>query len=1091
VGTAQGGLYRTTDGGTNWTAILDQGASLAIGAVAISPSNPTTVFVGTGEANSSLDSFFGVGVYRIDNADTNPAVAGPFSTDGVGNNLLSGLAISQLVVSATDPNTIWVSTKFGSSGVGGGFPAFIPNPGVFRSTNAASASVTFTSISVSPIAQFTWEGSDLAFEPGNPANLVCAVQGTDGTNTRGGIYRSTNANTANPTFLKEMNLPDQTNAKLAIDKVGSTVTVLAATQEDLGSTACPTGGLLRRSTDGGQTWSAPLASSSGFCKVQCWYNIGVAIAPDNANVLYIGGTSGGCGSTIEKSTDGGGTFTTGSGQVHTDTHAIAVAPSNSAFVYTGNDGGIYRSTDTGASWTSLNQNGFIATQFQSLALHPTDREFMIGGTQDNGTERRAANGTWVESRGGDGGFTLIDQNAADTTNVTMYHTFFNRTNTLIGFEVSTDAGNSWPNFFGCGGISNGIGCSDNTLFYAPMALGPGNPNTVYFGTDRLYRSTDKGVTMNVVSQAPISANVISSIGISPQNDNVRIVGLNSGKVFRTTTGSTTLNDVTGPIPGRYVARAVIDPNNANIAYVTLDGYGLATGQHVWKTANLSAATPTWTAAGTGIPDVPVNAFVVDSSNSNNLYAGSDIGVFRSTDAGGSWSVLGTGLPRVAVFDMAIENGNRVLRVATHGKGIWEISIAATQAPNYIGFVDHAGCDTISGWAADQSRLNTAINVEIYDGTTLISTVLASNSRPDVGALLGDNGLHGFSVATPASLKDGAAHNVHIKFETSATELSGSPAAMTCTPPPDYVGFVDHAGCDVISGWAADRNRLNTSINIEIYDGTTLISTVSASNSRPDVGAFLGDNGLHGFSVATPSSLKDGATHSVHVKFETSATELSNSPASINCSGSPNYIGFVDHAACDTIAGWAADRNRLNVAINVEVFDGTTLIAVVPAGNFRSDVGAFLGDNGKHGFVITTPASVMTGSLHTIHIKFETSSTELSGSPSSINCNALTPNYVGYADHVGCDVIAGWVADRNRLNTPITVSIYANNVLIATIQANTSRPDVGAFLGDNGLHGFSFPTPASLKGGVTSMINVRFEASGTDLFSNSPFTLTCP
>src|SRR5262249_49386753 len=105
------------------------------------------------------------------------------------------------------------------------------------------------------------------------------------------------------------------------------------------------------------------------------------------------------------------------------------------------------------------------------------------------------------------------------------------------------------------------------------------------------------------------------------------------------------------------------------------------------------------------------------------------------------------------------------------------------------------------------------------------------------------------------------------------------------PGPNYVGFVDHAGCDFIGGWAADRNRLNPPINVQIYDGSTLIATVLANSSRTDVGAFLGDNGLHGFSVTTPASLKDGAPHSVHIKFEASATELSSSPASITCGGS--------------------------------------------------------------------------------------------------------------------------------------------------------------------------------------------------------------
>ncbi|MGH9824677.1 MAG: hypothetical protein ACREDR_15675, partial [Blastocatellia bacterium] len=158
--------------------------------------------------------------------------------------------------------------------------------------------------------------------------------------------------------------------------------------------------------------------------------------------------------------------------------------------------------------------------------------------------------------------------------------------------------------------------------------------------------------------------------------------------------------------------------------------------------------------------------------------------------------------------------------------------------------------------------------------------------------------------------------------------------------PNYIGFVDHIGCDSIRGWAADKNRLNTSINVEIYSGTTLISTVMANTSRPDVGSFLGDNGLHGYSIPTPASLQNGVTHSVHVKFETSTTDLTSSPASLTCgtAGTPNYIGFIDHAACDTIRGWAADKNRLNTVINVQIYDGSTLVAVVAANQSRPDVG---------------------------------------------------------------------------------------------------------------------------------------------------------
>ena len=198
-------------------------------------------------------------------------------------------------------------------------------------------------------------------------------------------------------------------------------------------------------------------------------------------------------------------------------------------------------------------------------------------------------GTWTRADFGDGGYSAIDQSSTDTTNVTMYHTYFNASGALIGFaevsNVSSASEGLWG-FFGCNGISaNGISCADQVLFYAPLALGPGSPNTVYFGTDHLYRSIDRGLNNTPVSQVLVPAVglnpavPISSIGVSPQNDNVRIVGLANGQVFATTTGSTTLSNVTGGWAAKFVARTVIDPNNSNTAYVTLDGYG--TAAHVW------------------------------------------------------------------------------------------------------------------------------------------------------------------------------------------------------------------------------------------------------------------------------------------------------------------------------------------------------------------------------------------------------------------------------------------------------------------------------------------------------------------------------
>lgn len=671
VGTAQGGLYRTLDGGATWTPLLDNALTLAIGSVSIAPSDPTTVYVGTGEAGGSLDSFFGVGIYRITNADTSPVVSAP-----IGVSAFSGRTISRILVHPTDANTIFVASSSGGCGLGGCTGGFTPALGIYRSSDALAGTPTFTKLNVSSVNGGNRAVMDMVMEPGVPDNIVCWVRGNAGVGD-GGIYRSTNAMSATPTFTQTYNMvTNGSRGELAIQKTGSTVTVVAATGEVAGGSIQ---GAVFKSIDGGATFPTQLTAGNNFCNAQCFYDIAVAFDPTNASTIYLAGSP---TAVFKRSFDGGTTFTSSSGGLHVDTHAITVAPSNPQVIYYGSDGGIYRSVNGGTNWSSLNNSTFSATQFQSLAIHPTLTNYTLGGTQDNGTEFLTNDGTtWVNSDGGDGGNVVIDQNATTPTNVVAYHTYYNSTNSQIGFTRATSTvGNgdpNWTGFMGCTGSpaasNNGIGCSDSTLFYAPMVGGPGNPNSLYFGTNFLYRSANQGATMTAVSQSLPAT--LSTIAISRQNDNVRLIGLSNGGVYSTSTGSSTLTQMSGGFPGRYVGRTAIDPNNANTAYVTFDGYGVAAGAHVFKTTNLSAATPTWSIAGSGIPDVPVNAFAIDPANSNNLYAGTDIGVYSSADGGASWLPMNNGqLPRVAVFDMAVQPSSRTLRIATHGRGMWEFTL---------------------------------------------------------------------------------------------------------------------------------------------------------------------------------------------------------------------------------------------------------------------------------------------------------------------------------------------------------------------------------------------------------------------------------
>jgi hypothetical protein len=759
LGTAQGGVWRSLDGGTTWTAIFDSAQSLAIGALAMSPADPTKLYVGTGEYNSCGDCFFGVGLYRIDSVNTTPSLVGPINPPvtlgGLTYNVFRGRGITKIVVDQTNAATVFVSTAQGVGGSGInplGQPPTVAPRGLWRSTNATSAagSVTFQKLvvttdgsSVDSPPTGNLDITDIVIEPGVPSNLLVAVIGQSA--AVGGIYRTPNALASTPSFTQVLSTGTGVRTNLTINKVGSVVTAYAATSETptvnsgcAGPASNPATGAVRKSTDGGVTWSGQLAGGQGFCGGQCSYDITIAVNPSDASEVYLGGStrpssSGPCSDGMKKSTDGGTTFARDDIGLHADSHALFYDGAG-ATIFAGNDGGVWKRPSSGAVgtlWTNLN-NGLNTLQFYSIAAHPSDRFLMIGGTQDNGTEyQQASEGNWSNAEGGDGGYCLIDQSATNTTNVVMYHTFYNFRNEQIGFDRINQTSclpckNSWESrgagSFATGSVplcdgtfsttscdgtpaaaANGIDLSDNVLFYAPMALGPGSPNTVYFGTEKLYRSTDRGDTMTVVSQAPINATrcgatslpcPISTIAIWSGGDNLRMVGLRNGEVWATSTGSSTLVNISPSLPAnpvnpssltpinKFIGRAVIDPTNKNVAYVTLSYFAPA-GQGIWKITNLDAAAgplnaaPVWAAAGNGIPSIPINALVIDPINSNSLYAGTDIGVYNSTDGGANWAPYGTGLPRSAVFDLQIQPSNRLLRAATHGRGVWETALIGT------------------------------------------------------------------------------------------------------------------------------------------------------------------------------------------------------------------------------------------------------------------------------------------------------------------------------------------------------------------------------------------------------------------------------
>ena len=716
LGTAQGGVYRSVDGGTNWVPIFDTGATSAVGALALAPSNSTILYIGTGEANGSGDSYAGVGMYRVDNCDTVATLIGPINPVRNYNNasnvavsapVFQGRSISSVVVHPTNPSIVFAGIAGGVIGIGGDAPFGNTVPplgmrGLIRLTNATSApaSVVAEKLTVTLAAP----GFDspntgnrnvnaMFMEPGDPNALTVWINGTTAAGD-GGIYRSINALAASPTFTQVLvTATSSARGEFAGYKEGANPAVIYVASGE------GTNGQIRRSVDAGATWSAALAGGKGFCGGQCFYNVGFDVMPGATtattdDIVVIGGNTAGAangaaaGSRLfGKSSDGGATFTESSTGLHADNHFIRFDRSNTNVVWHGNDGGIFKSTNGGTAWVSRNSSQINTVQMSGLAVHPTIERWAIGGTQDNGTNMRKGDGTWFRVDYGDGGYALIDRNATNETNITLYHTYFNQTNNLIGFGrvlssgCATDGNWAFKGIYGgpvnpalyCDGQDtfNGIPITDAVMFYAPMELGPGNPNSVYFGAGAVYRSTDRGDTMVQVSQR--TAVAVSTIAVSPQDDNYRIFGRRDGTIFYTTTGSASMTALTG-IPARYVGRAKFDPSNKNTAYIALGGYfgGTSAAQsHVWKITNLDTV-PVVTAINSGLPDIPVNTFAVDPVQGRNLFAGTDIGVYASTDGGTNWAPYGVNLPVVAVFGMDIQPTSRTLRIGTHGRGVWKI-----------------------------------------------------------------------------------------------------------------------------------------------------------------------------------------------------------------------------------------------------------------------------------------------------------------------------------------------------------------------------------------------------------------------------------
>jgi photosystem II stability/assembly factor-like uncharacterized protein len=665
IGSATGGVWKSTDAGQNWVALMSDEASLSIGALAIDPRNSDIVYAGTGEGK--VGYYWGTGVLKsTDAGDT---------WELLGADVFRDRGISALIIDPQDSARLYVTSVPGGNFRSGDGPESPPATGLFMSEDSGrSWSRLTTGRNGLPAGALGW---DVVAAPGETGVVYAAL----GSNVQGQpasvVYRSNDAGRTWEPLLQASNPANYNPPRMKLAVTASAPDRVLAGMGPLISDSGDVDSAIYASDDRGDNW-APLMAG-GFCAGQCSYDMVVSTDPTDASVLYAGGV------TLYKSTDGGSRWSEiacheGGTSIHADQHALVVGEADPDVLYSGNDGGLFRSADGGRSWTSINE-GLELTQFIGIAVHPDNANVVIGGTQDNGTNLYEGQPVWDHVLDGDGGFTLIDP--YDPT--TMYTQYYNLSGSQIGpVRLEQQRDGSWKEHllltqFWQGRLvsDTGFNIDDEVLFYAPIAMDPVNSSILYYGTDRLYRSTNRGDRFEPITPRLTDGedwrSGLSTIAVAPSDSKTLYIGTSDGHIAVARDGESFRRAESGT-PGRFVSEFAVDPSDPDRAWVGISGFDENTpGEpgHVFKTDNAGGR---WADASSGLPNLPVNTIVLDPENPDTLFAGTDYGVYRSDDGADSWTRFSEGLPNVVIADLVVHAPSRTLVAGTHGRGTWRVQL---------------------------------------------------------------------------------------------------------------------------------------------------------------------------------------------------------------------------------------------------------------------------------------------------------------------------------------------------------------------------------------------------------------------------------
>jgi len=627
VGAASGGIFKTTNEGASWENVFANVPTIGIGDIAIDPDNEDIIYAGTGESNASSNTFMGSGIYKSEDAGST------WNNIGLENSAFIG----RIIVDYNNSSRIYAATC-------GNLFTKNADRGIYRTTDGGTSweKVLFLTDSTS--------GIDLVQHPTNPDILYAAMwerfRGKEYRRSFGnssGIWKTTNGGD-NWTELTT-GLPTGSDVgRIGITISESNADVLYAIY-DKSDYSCE----VYKTTDGGTNWTQTNTDVSGANNYYGWYFGQIRVDPQNENRVFAMGME------FYKSENGGSSWSY-NGDMHVDHHAMEFTNGK---IWCGNDGGLYYSINNGSSWNKV--NNMPLTQFYDIALDSANVNRLYGGTQDNNSIRTATGSTddWEYLLGGDGMYCLVDY-----TNPNTYYCEYQNGGM---YRIENDGG-SWFD----------ININDSrTNWSTPYILHPTNANTLYAGTYRIHKSTNKGDNWTAISNDLTKGgtggyHTITTIDISQLNPNIIITGSADGKVYITENDGGTWTDITDGLPDRWITRVKTDPFDANTIYVTVSGFRWDEHySHIFKSTDLG---DNWTAIDSNLPEIPINTMVLDPDIEGRIFIGTDAGIYMTNNYGTNWEFISADLPNVPVFALEFHHADRKLFAGTYGIGAYKASI---------------------------------------------------------------------------------------------------------------------------------------------------------------------------------------------------------------------------------------------------------------------------------------------------------------------------------------------------------------------------------------------------------------------------------